>query len=216
MTNSLTPAPKKRMSKGKRLTLWIVGGIVGLFVLITAIGAIGLATQPGGFDAAVASQSAEAEAKAQEEAKAKASEDAANAATAAEKKKVDDEIAAKQAEEKAADEAAKNAHCLPVSDEMLSAIAEGNSGPAIKPLKGVAVKSTDYSKAYMIAMEFKMGDDNPETGVWVSDSLEPGGGLLMAVDAQAVVNTQWPEARKSSFKISSADHGVQESRDCLK
>lgn len=278
MDNSLSPKEKKRMSKGKKIALWIAGGVVGLFAVITIIGVIVMANQPGGFDAAMASaeasQSAAAQAKAEEKANAKAAEESAAVIAAAEQqkaadeqKKADDEkhaaeaVAAEQqkaddakkaadesaaavaaeeqkkvvedlkraederksieeakakAEAEAAEAAAKRAHCLPVDQTMLEVIAEGASGSAITPVKGIAVKSNDYKEAYMIAMEFSSPGGSNEVGVWTSGSLQPGGSLLMAVDAYATTFTHWPDSMKSSFKISSADHGVAEAKKCLK
>ncbi|MBG6083284.1 hypothetical protein [Zhihengliuella flava] len=69
-TNNQTPGTGESKSKGKKLLLWIGGGIVGLFAVIMIIGAIGLSNEPGGFDAAVESMQAEESAQAEEEAEA--------------------------------------------------------------------------------------------------------------------------------------------------
>jgi cytoskeletal protein RodZ len=84
---------KKKLSKPVKIGLWSGGGIIGLFIIITIIGAISIASQPGGWDAELARQesariveasqkAADASAAATREANAKASTDAAASAKA--------------------------------------------------------------------------------------------------------------------------------------
>jgi hypothetical protein len=77
-----------------------------------------------------------------------------------------------------------------------------------------AVKSSDFKSVYMIAGRFRApGVD--EVGVWASNKLPIGGGLLLAVDGVAKQFTVWPDGDKSSAGVSSTDDGVAEARDCL-
>jgi hypothetical protein len=80
--------------------------------------------------------------------------------------------------------------------------------------KAAAVKSNDFSSVYMIAGRFTApGVD--EVGVWATNALPIGSGLLMSVDGFAKQFTVWPDADKTQAKISSTDDGVDEAKDCL-
>lgn len=103
--------------------------------------------------------------------------------------------------------------CRQVSMTLLKAIASGGDDANLKAISGAAVKSNDYSDVYMIAMEFS-GIGSTEQGVWASNSLEPGGGLIMAVDGMATEFTVWPNGPADS-PMSITDHGAQEALDCL-
>jgi len=85
----------------------------------------------------------------------------------------------------------------------------------LKALDAAAVRSRDYEKAYMIAVRFKGPGIDSETGVWSSNSLKLGGGLILAVDGLAKEFTVWPDADKTDAGMSIADDGVDEAKDCL-
>ena len=104
-------------------------------------------------------------------------------------------------------------NCLPVSMKMLRAIASGGDNAKLKPIAGAAYRSDDFEKVYMIAMRFN-GLGSTEEGVWASNSLKPGGGLIMSVDGMAEEFTQWPNGTADS-PMSIADHGAHEALDCL-
>jgi len=106
--------------------------------------------------------------------------------------------------------------CLPVSAEMMQAIAGGSEDSLpITPVAGAAVKSKDYKEVYMIAMKFSAPGGPDEVGVWASGSTTPGESLILAVDGYATNFTHWPDGGKSSYKITQADDGVAESEACL-
>lgn len=207
-------SPRKKCLALRKMLLWVGGGVVGLFILITIIGVIGVASQPGGWDDEMQRQEVAEKAQASAEAQEAEAEGEASAA-------LQPTESASDQETKAAPEAAKPEEtaaepcdqCLEVSPELLSAIAEGQSGVPIEPVQGAAVKSEDFDNAYMIAMEFSAPGGN-EIGAWTSGSLEPGGGLILSLDGFAKNFTVWPDAMES-FEISQADHGVQEAEDCL-
>ena len=96
---------------------------------------------------------------------------------------------------------------------MLRAIAKGGKDATIRPTEGAAVKSKDFSKVYMIAVEFN-GLGSPERGVWASNSLKRGGGVIMSVDGIAKEFTVWPNGPAGS-PMSITDDGAQEALDCL-
>lgn len=106
--------------------------------------------------------------------------------------------------------------CEYVSPEMLRTIAGGAPDRLrITPITSAAVRSADYPELYMIAMRFSVPGVGEEFGVWASNSLQPGGGLIIAVDDFAQNFTQWPAGDTSSFKISQTDHGVEEAEICV-
>lgn len=106
--------------------------------------------------------------------------------------------------------------CQEVSRELLRTIAGGAPDRLrITPLAGFAVKSREYQQLYMIAMKFSVPGVGEESGVWASNSLQPGEGLIIAVDDFAQNFTQWPAGDTSSFKISPADDGVEEAEICV-
>ncbi|GAA5119303.1 hypothetical protein GCM10025762_37020 [Haloechinothrix salitolerans] len=85
----------------------------------------------------------------------------------------------------------------------------------LKITKGAAVRSPNHEKVFLIAGEMKAPGVDGEIGVWASNSLERGGGIIMAVDNIAQAFTVYPDADKTDAQISPAAAGVQEARDCL-
>jgi hypothetical protein len=53
-----------------------------------------------------------------------------------------------------------------------------------------------------------------DLGVWASNALEPGQGIVMAVDAVAQEFSDWPDADTTDANITSSSDGVSEARDC--
>jgi hypothetical protein len=105
---------------------------------------------------------------------------------------------------------------VPVPDDLLEAIASGEeSGVGMKPIRGVAVKSEDFSEVYMVAMEFSATGVENQIGVWATNSLTAGGGIIMAVDGTAQAFTVWPDADKTDAAITQSDDGVAEARSAL-
>lgn len=122
------------MSKPVKIGLWIIGGIVGVFVLIATIGAMTIAGQPGGFEAERTRQEAlrsvEASAKAESErnasSEAESSRNAEVAAKAASDGKAELDTKAEQDAEAAA--AAKN---KAEADRVTAEAAKENYGQSI-------------------------------------------------------------------------------------
>lgn len=114
------------------------------------------------------------------------------------------------------EEAAHEARCVDVPQKTMDAISEGLTG-GVRITSAAAVKSDDYAEVYMIAGEL----DGPglegegDVGVWASNSLEPGGGLTLAVDGVANEFSEWPDGRETDAQMSISDDGVSEARDCL-
>lgn len=105
---------------------------------------------------------------------------------------------------------------LSVPAELLDAIASGEeSGVGMKPIRGVAVKSEDFSNVYMVAMEFSATGIEKQVGVWATNSLGAGSGIIMAVDGTAKAFTVWPDAGQTDAHITNSDDGVAEARAAL-
>lgn len=109
-----------------------------------------------------------------------------------------------------------SADCKRVSRAMARAIATGREdGTGLKARRAVAVESPDFSKVYFIAMEFSAPGIGKDVGVWASNSLKPGGGIIMAADGMAQEFTVWPDADSTDAQISKADPSIESARSCL-
>lgn len=106
--------------------------------------------------------------------------------------------------------------CEDVSSAMAKAIMSGAEDGTGKLTAGnaAAVRSKDYKKAWMIAVHFSGAGVDDEVGVWASNSLKPGGGILMAVDGFAKEFTVWPDADKTDAGMTIGDDGVDEAMEC--
>ncbi len=71
-------------------------------------------------------------------------------------------------------------------------------------------------KVYFVAGRFNVpGVDEEQVGVWATNSLEPGGGLILAVDGLAKEFTVWPDADTTDAAIDASSLGVEEAKKCL-
>lgn len=106
--------------------------------------------------------------------------------------------------------------CVHVTAAMAKAIGTGQEpGVGMKPGAIAAVKSPDFEKVYFIAMEFGASGVDDQIGVWASNSIKPGGGILMSVDGFAQQFTVWPDADSTDAAISKADPSVAAAKTCL-
>jgi hypothetical protein len=105
--------------------------------------------------------------------------------------------------------------CLPVDLQMLEAIALGAHDYEVTPIRGAAIKSADYENLYLIAMQFTPDDSEPETGIWASESLEPGQAQIIAVNGFAREYTVWPFGADTSLQVTQDDDGAREAVACL-
>ena len=111
---------------------------------------------------------------------------------------------------------ASASRALSVPVELLDAIASGEeSGVGMEPIRGIAVKSGDFSNVYMVAMEFSATGIKNQVGVWATNSLSAGGGIIMAVDGTAKAFTVWPDADQTDAQITISDDGVAEAKAAL-
>jgi hypothetical protein len=112
--------------------------------------------------------------------------------------------------------------CLPVSKALRRAIATGLTVTGGGKLgEAAAVRSEDFEKVYYVsAVILGPGFEGEETvGTWATNSLRPGGGLIMAADSMAREFSDWGEAAEEGSPAAEVrgleNHGAQESRDCL-
>ncbi len=110
------------------------------------------------------------------------------------------------------------ARCLPVKPEVLERIA-GAAEPGVGTMafsSGAAVRAPGFDgRVYLIAGRFNAPGVKGVEGVWASNSLEPGGGLTLAVDGAAKQFTVLPDADKTPAMLNSASDGVREALSCL-
>jgi hypothetical protein len=111
---------------------------------------------------------------------------------------------------------ASAADCLTVSNAMASAVAEGaESGTGMQAVRAAAVKSPDFENVYFIAVEFTATGISSQQGVWASNSLNPGGGIIMAADSTAQQFTDWPDADSTDSQIAITDPSIRAALACL-
>ena len=117
----------------------------------------------------------------------------------------------------AATKAAKSSRCETVSQALLDGIASGAEDGVGKLTlsNGAAVRSKDYSEVYLVAAKLTAPGVDGDIGVWATNSLTAGGGLIMSVDGFAKQFTVWPDADKTDAEISLSADGYDEARDCI-
>ena len=106
--------------------------------------------------------------------------------------------------------------CLSVPRSLLRAIASGaEDGVSFKITRGAAVRSPDFKRVFFVAGQLAGAGGLDDAVVWVSNSLQPGGGTFMAVDGFAQQFTVWPDADTTDAQISGADPSVDAAKACL-
>ena len=110
------------------------------------------------------------------------------------------------------------AKCTPVPSEMVEVLNGGfsNEGYAIAPNTVRAVKSNAFKSLYFIAGR-ATGPQLPppgHIGVWASNSLQAGEGMILSVNWLATDYSVWPDGKETQAKISLSDHGKFESESC--
>lgn len=115
-------------------------------------------------------------------------------------------------------EAEAASRCEEVPADMLDAIASGLTLDGEGTLRsGAAVRSDDFEKLYFIAAEVDAPglEAEGDVAVWASNSLQPGGGMILAVDGLAKEFSEWPAGDSTDANITSTDDGVSEARSCV-
>lgn len=99
---------------------------------------------------------------------------------------------------------------------MARAITSGpEDGTDMKARAVAAVQSPDSENVYFIAMTFSATGVEDQTGVWASNGLKSGDGLILAMDGIAKQFTFWPDADSTDAAISGADPSVEQATACL-
>ena len=80
-----------------------------------------------------------------------------------------------------------------------------------------AVKSDDFENVYFIAAEIDGPgmEGNGDIGLWASNSLEPGGGLIFAVNGLAKEFSDWGHGDTTDAQITMFDEGADEAKECV-
>ena len=100
--------------------------------------------------------------------------------------------------------------CLEVGQDLAEAIMLGATATGMSAIRGSAVKSPDFEKVYFIAVEFTLAGADNVVGVWASNSLERGGGIIMAADAFVKEFTDCGDAASTAAAISGADPSIRD------
>jgi hypothetical protein len=97
---------------------------------------------------------------------------------------------------------------------VLADIASGEeAGVGMIPLVGKAIKSTDFSNVYFLAIQFSATGVDNQIGVWARNGIDSG--MILSVDSIAQNFTVWPDADGTDAAIASNDPGVKLSKSCL-
>jgi hypothetical protein len=105
--------------------------------------------------------------------------------------------------------------CLEVTRELAEEIMEGTIDIGMTALRASAVRSPDFAALYFIAVEFTLFGSDDVVGVWASDSLTHGGGLILAVDAPAKEFSDWVDVESREVAILPTDRSITLARACV-
>lgn len=105
--------------------------------------------------------------------------------------------------------------CLRVDREMADLIMTAGTGAGMAAVRASAVRSPDFEQVFFIAVEFSLTGTSNTVGVWASNSLAPGGGLVLSADAFAKEFSDLPDAATTDANISPADPSIRDARDCV-
>jgi hypothetical protein len=110
--------------------------------------------------------------------------------------------------------------CLAVPADLVHDIGEGlteEGSLSLRVENAQAVKSTDYKNVYFIAVDIQGPglEGTTDIGVWASNVLEPGKGMILSVDAVAAEMSKWPKGENTKAGVTMADDGAREAVACL-
>lgn len=111
----------------------------------------------------------------------------------------------------------KASACEAVPKALLDSIASGAEKDVgtLTLTNGKAYRSADYKSVFFVAAHLSAPGVKDEVGVWATNSLTSGGGLILAADGFAKQFTVWPDADKSAAKISGGDPAIDKAKDCV-
>jgi hypothetical protein len=113
-----------------------------------------------------------------------------------------------------------SSRCLDVPAQLVHDIEEGlteKGSVSLRVENAQAVKSTDHKNVYFIAVDIQGPglDGATDIGVWASNALEPGKGMVLSVDAVAAEMSEWPKGENTKAGVTMADDGAREAVACL-
>ena len=104
--------------------------------------------------------------------------------------------------------------CISIPSNVLADIASGEeAGVGMIPLVGYAIKSTDFSNVYFLAIQFSATGVDEQVGVWARNGIDSG--IIMSVDPIAQNFTVWPDADGTDAAIAPNDPSVKSAKSCL-
>jgi len=111
--------------------------------------------------------------------------------------------------------------CLAVAPDKIANIAQGltvTGGGTLDAATARAVRSTEYDQVFFIAAEIDGTgmEGKGDIGVWASNSLEPGDGLIFAVGGFATEFSDWGDGSKTDAQMSITSAGAGEAKDCVR
>lgn len=109
-----------------------------------------------------------------------------------------------------------SADCIPVDRAMIDGIVSGaQDGTGMQGVSAAAVKSPNFENVYFISVEFSATGVDNQVGVWASNSLTPGEGLILSASSMAKQFTVWPDAASTDAQISPTDPSIAAAEACL-
>ena len=105
--------------------------------------------------------------------------------------------------------------CLRVDREMADLIMTAGTGTGMAAVRVSAVRSPDFERVFFIAVEFTLTGTSNVVGVWASNSLAAGGGLVLAADAFAKEFSDLPDAATTDANISPNNPAIRQARSCV-
>lgn len=113
------------------------------------------------------------------------------------------------------------ARCESVQPELIKIIESGltvGGGGKLETASASAVKSNSFKNVYFISAEIQGSgmEGQGEIGLWSTNSLTAGKGMIFSVNSMAREFSKWPDGTKSKAELSQFDDGAQESMECVK
>lgn len=105
--------------------------------------------------------------------------------------------------------------CLHLDREMADLIMTAGTGTGMAAVRASAVRSPDFEQVYFIAVEFSLTGTSNVVGVWASNSLAPGDGLVLSADSFAKEFSDLPDAATTDATISPSDPAIRQARGCV-
>ena len=108
--------------------------------------------------------------------------------------------------------------CNPISPSMVEVLNNGlkKSEDMLDEKTAMSVKSKSFDNIYFIAAEVTGPNIHPDDkiGVWASNSLIPGEGMVWSINWTASNFSVWPSGEKSQARITMSDDGARDSASC--